>query len=130
MGRARAVNDQQGEFFMLSLSDPRVPSVGKMHRFPTPSEKLAALQVMPRTGTQRMRILQHIANAGWRGATSGEIEVFLHMRQSSIAGRLNDLEQGGWIHRNGEKRPAPNTGAPNDVWILTERGQKEVPAIT
>lgn len=130
MSRERAVNEQQGEFFLLPLSDPRLNRVGKMHRFPTPSERRAALEVMPRTGTQRMAVLGYVSKAGWRGITSGEIEVEAGMRQSSIARCLNELSEGGWIRRNGETRLAPNTGASNDVWVLTERGQKEVSANT
>lgn len=126
MKRTAEVNDQQGFLFDQGLSDVDAPLPGKMHRFPTPAEKKAALAVMPRTGIQRRQVLDYIARRGYRGATPGEIENDLKIRRSSVCGRVNDLELGGWIQRNGEERVAPQTGAANEVWVLTPKAQKEL----
>lgn len=55
----------------------------------------AALEVRPRTGTQRHRVLGCIEGAGSRGVTRDAIAAQLEMSPNAVRPRVRELIQGG-----------------------------------
>lgn len=87
------------------------------HRHPRTSHD-AALKVFPRSGTQRWRVYLALGYAGTDGLTDDEIADALRLPGNSVRPRRRELEQGGFIHRNGQTR-LNAYGNECDVWICT-----------
>lgn len=88
------------------------------------TERRAALEVYPRTGTCRRRVLDAIALASERGMTDEELSLELRMRLYTAAPRRNELLNDGWIEDSGARRPT-TTGARATVWVLTAAGRAQ-----
>lgn len=106
------------------LSDPGRNTVGQHHHYPQPTEFLAAALVMPRTGTDRLKVLNYLGERGDEGATDEEISLGLRMRLYTAAPRRYELAQGGWAQDSGLRRPT-TTGSAAIVWVLTVQGRQE-----
>lgn len=113
----------QPGLFGDALSDPLAETPGRHHGRAT--EKAAAYDVLPRSGTQRLRVLYAIARAGWRGRTDQELEDELEMQRPSPGNRRGELMTGGWVRDSGERRPT-RTGNPAVVWVLTDEGRERL----
>jgi hypothetical protein len=70
----------------------------------TPTSIAAAAQAIPHEGTQKMRILQLLADRGERGATMDEAEVQTGILKSACCGRFNRMADDGWITPINETR--------------------------
>ena len=88
------------------------PKVGA--RSPDTS-RAAALEVAPRTGTQRWRVLQFVTACGDDGATDDEIQDALAMSGNTERPRRLELVEGGWIIDSGTRRR--HQGRDRIVWI-------------
>lgn len=108
--------------FGPGLSDPdanlpgRAPSRGRADD----TDRAAAYAVMPRTGTQRRRVLAAIALAE-DGLTDHELADATGLYLYSAAPRRTELLRGGWVRDSGIRRATP-LGADAVVWTLTEEG--------
>jgi len=96
------------------LDDPGRNRLGGYARDSATSRN-AALANFPRSGTQRLAVLQAVYLAGPRGATSDEISARHGIRLYSVKPRLLELRRGGWVARNGDVRRS-------DVYVLTTKG--------
>jgi len=111
----------------LPLSDPDRDELGAFHgpQAGAPeTERLAAIEVYPRTGSSRRRVLDAIRAAGDRGRTDEELSIELGLRWRSTAPRRNELLNGGWVVDSGRRRRT-TSGASAAVWVLSERGRRE-----
>lgn len=110
------------------LSDPDKKDIGKFHA-PTSdapdTERLAALSVYPRSGTQRRAVLDAIASAGERGLIDEEIAERLGMLANTERPRRVELEQGGWVVNSGRTRKTAASGTEAAVWVLSAQGRAE-----
>lgn len=106
----------------LVASNPAANTVGAMPSNPQPTTKLAALKVLPRTGTQRAEVLDAIIGAGARGMTDAELQRSLGMNPSTERPRRVELVQGGWIIDSGQKRVSAGADL-SIVWVLSLVGR-------
>jgi len=113
--RERAQNDPQ-------LSDPGKDMLGKFHRDPQRTEQPAAEDTYPRTGTQRLRVLNAIRQAEPDGLTDRELQQNLRIRRART--RRQELVEGGWVEDSGRTRKLEDTKNKAIVWVLSERARK------
>lgn len=104
------------------LSDPAENTVGGVRRTDPETSAAAAYDVLPRTGTQRMRVLEFLVAQGDQGATDDETMTALAMEPSSAQTRRNELMKGGWVYDTGQVRPT-HTGQDAIVWAVTPDGR-------
>lgn len=109
------------------LSDPDAPTVGKYQRpgAAAPTQRLAALEAQPATGTWRRRVLTAIVARGEQGATDEELQDALGLNPSTERPRRVELVEGGWIEDSERRRPT-RSGRYAVVWVLTSAGQQRV----
>lgn len=104
------------------MPDPRENRLGKFHspdHDAPETQREAAVAVFPRSGTQRWRVLQALAQAGSFGATDEEISEKLGMGLNTVRPRRLELHEMGYVIDSGRRRPtALNHLAA--VWLITE----------
>jgi hypothetical protein len=98
---------------------------GKSHSDGKLTERKAARDGVGRWGKQRASILVAIVEAGPEGLTQWDVVGKLGILRSSVAGRVNELENGGFVAWAGTTRISP-MGGPESVYVATERGVKWV----
>ena len=108
---------------VFALSDPRAPGV-KVRRDARATSVAAGALAMPRSGTQRMKVLGAIASAGSHGATDAELAERLNILLNSEQPRRLELVEGHWIEDSGDKRAFGGHGE-GVVWRLTAQGRAE-----
>ena len=97
---------------------------GAHHRSPNRNELAGAMDVVPKVGSQRYRILEALVNAGHRGMTDHELSLLLELPVSSINGRRRILvEPDRYVEDSGRDRMGPY-GSKRTVWVATARGRK------
>lgn len=100
------------------------PSPGWAHRDAGEAEREAAVSVAGFKGRQQQRILDFLTECGPRGATRSEIEKACGLSTQSATGRSAELEKKRHlIVRTERKRFAPETGARQSIWVLSEHAQ-------
>ncbi len=99
------------------LSDPAVASMGAHHSRPQRTEFEAASLVQPKTGTQRMRVLEALVLAS-NGLTDVEVAATTGIYLYSAAPRRVELMKGGWVEDSGQTRDTGH-GGHGIVWTLT-----------
>lgn len=108
------------------LAPPDSPEAGQAHTEGARTSKLAALQVMPKTGGQRRRVLEAVASVARNprtvGLTDPEIQSMTGLGQNSERPRRVELVRGGWLEDSGHTRP--HAGSEHIVWVLTEQAQR------
>lgn len=109
------------------LSDPAAPG-GSLHAVPTDTEAHAAALVAPRAGTQRLRVLAAIADAGDSGLTDPELAATTGLYLYSAAPRRNELLNGGWLEDSGLRR-STGRGGGAIAWRLSPAGRHHVGAV-
>jgi hypothetical protein len=107
--------------FDAPLSDPAADTVGAHHAHGGDTERRAAWEVMPASGSQRLRVLEAIDNAGSEGRTDQELEDELDIQRPSAGNRRGELMTGGWVRDSGRRRPT-RSGKDAVVWVLTDAG--------
>lgn len=91
------------------------------HQAHSPTSRAAALKVLPRTGSDRARILDLIRAAGDRGVTSEEAQLALKLSHQTGSARVAELLQGGLIIESGRTRPTTK-GYEADVLVVAPPG--------
>ena len=117
----RTLADLKDEFD-VELPDPQQNSPGGARSSDPSTSHKAALDALPRTGSQRFRALQAIAAASPAGYTYEEVQ-----QATGIEGvwkRLSELKQGGWIRVIGQRK-IQSTGSDGDIYALTEKGWRQ-----
>jgi hypothetical protein len=86
---------------------------------------LAAFRVMPRSGTQRRRLLNLLVEAYPGGLTDEDFAERTGLSLNTIRPRRGELVRGGWAYATRERR---KTQHDNDaiVWAITARGREEL----
>src|SRR5215218_2336656 len=104
------------------MSEPTLfdPSPGLVRRDHQATAQAAAVDVYPRSGTQRYRVLLDIFAAGEEGRTRDEIAEGLNMSPNTVRPRVKELLDAGWITTNGQTRPSL-LGRHAEVLIVTDR---------
>lgn len=97
-----------------------VPQVGPYTRDSVTSKK-AAYENMPRSGSQRWRVLRAIAMQGGSGATREEISRMTGLDGDSVRPRVWELMQGGWVMASAVTRKT-NDGNEAEVLKVTLKG--------
>lgn len=105
--------------------DPRVDANALGH-FAADSEtsRKAALANYPRSGSQRWRILQHIAGTV-KGATREQIAEALRLSGDTVRPRVLELLEGGWL-RVTDRTERTRLGEEAEVVDVTAKGVLEV----
>lgn len=87
------------------------------------TSRKGALDVYPRSGSQRWKALIAIAKSGDHGLTYAEIE--LKTDVNDVWKRLSELRDGGWIKESGE-RVVKGTGSMATIWKITPRAERHL----
>jgi hypothetical protein len=95
----------------------------KLARHATDTSRAAADLVRPRSGTQRMRVLEALIRSD--GLTDLEIAIEVGLQENSERPRRIELVEAGWVRDSGQRR-ATNGRAEAIVWALTERAHDEL----
>lgn len=102
----------------------RVGMVGADH---AETAHAAARSVAPKTGTQRWKALEALADTP-SGLTAFEAADLLHHRRPHVIGtRLIELREDGLVERNGATRPT-DTGHQAEVYVITALGRQVLEA--
>lgn len=88
------------------------------------TSRKAALQNMPRSGSQRHRALVAIVAAGEHGLTGHEVAETTGIEYRSVTPRLRELKDGGWIE-DADFTRTTNLNAEAHVLIATDKGRRE-----
>jgi len=97
--------------------DIDAPDIGAFHRNAPDTERAAAIAVYPRTGTQRRRVYDYLAQVGSRGATDWELADALNISRTGVGARRNELMRDGYVKDSGMRRPGPYKFK-GIVWVL------------
>ena len=102
------------------LRNPGAVLPGKSHGAAAqPTERAAALEVWPKTGTQRQAVLEALLAAP-HGLTDPEIAEHTGLYLYSAAPRRTELLQAGWVEDSGLRRDS-GRGRNAIVWRPTIR---------
>src|SRR5262245_31844963 len=120
----RVLAGQPVTFEFPPLPDPSTPGIGKFQRPGAAAEtqREAALEAYPATGTWRRRVLVAIAETG--GATDEEIQHHLRLNPSTERPRRVELVERGWIEDSGIRRRT-SSGRSAVVWALTSAARNQ-----
>lgn len=106
----------------------RNPEDDRIGRFSNPevsgapeTQRLAAIQVYPKTGTQRRKVLDALFI---EDLTDEQIEDRIHIGQRQSSTRRKELENDGWVMDSGDRRKS-KAGADVVVWALTPSGREQ-----
>lgn len=110
----------------MTLLDPDRNTLGKFQRPGDAAEtqRLAALEAYPATGSARRRVLNAIACTGNYGCTDEELQQRLGMNPSTQRPRRVELVEGGWI-QDSERRRRTSSGRSAVVWVMTPAGLRQ-----
>jgi hypothetical protein len=100
--------------------DIDAPDIGAFHRVAPDTERVAAISVYARTGTQRRKVYDYLAAKGSRGATDWELAEALHISRTGVGARRNELMQAGYVRDSGKRRRGPYKLL-GIVWVLTDK---------
>lgn len=107
----------------VARSDPAANTEGKSRRDHPDTSRKAALKAMPKTGTQRRRVLELITlytrspTLGLtEGITDAEIQLRLQMSGNTERPRRVELVEGGWIAAHPRRR-YDKDGYEHIAWI-------------
>jgi hypothetical protein len=110
------------------LSDAGEDKIGLFAADAKETSRLAAIQLYPRSGTARLRVLEAVADISAEvagGLTDYEIEQRTGMRHTTASARRNELVAGGWLVDTGKRRPT-DTGSLAIVWSLSNKARTEM----
>ena len=105
-----------------SLPDPGADAMGARHAGGGDTETAAALAVIPRSGTQRRKVLEALA-ASADGLTDDELAERTGLFLYSAAPRRVELRDGGWVLDSGRRRPTGRDAAAV-VWVVSAAGRE------
>jgi hypothetical protein len=115
-----APNPDQGALFTPPPEPEQLRAAGDPHVFlprdPRPTQVQAAAASLPRSGTQRARVLMAIQRAGRIGKTDEELAAFLRMDGNSVRPRRLELVEQGLVVDSSERRPT-EAGGDAIVWV-------------
>ena len=72
--------------------------------------------MLPRVGSTRRAVYDHVASRGILGATDDEVETALGLAHQTASARRNGLVADGWLLDSGRRRPT-RSGADAIVWV-------------
>ena len=75
--------------------------------------------MFPRSGTQRLAVLDAIRSKGAGGMTDEELSTELQLGLNSVRARRVELRDGEWIKDSGRTRKT-STGNDAVVWVVAE----------
>lgn len=110
------------------LSNPATKRIGGFRKDDRATSRAAAISQYPRSGSNKLRVLEEFVAAGSRGLTHGELTERLspgNVATSTWRSRADELEDGGWLVDSGFVRPSPS-GRPSTVWILSDAAKQEI----
>src|SRR5262249_4447125 len=81
----------------------------------------ADLEGLPRSGSQRRRILERAVERGSHGITSDEASDVLGIAIQSARPRFGELRDGRWLRETGKRRES-DAGSSVPIFVATHRG--------
>lgn len=112
-------DDLIGEFDRIE-DKPDENKIGGFRKGGPSTSKAAAIQIYPRTGSQRYRILMAIRQAGDHGLTAHETAEATGILYRSVTPRIGELKNGGWVRANGKTRRS-DMNMQVEVLVLTPK---------
>lgn len=101
----------------VDQDDPTANRIGRWNQDGQATQRGAAIDNYPRSGSQRARILMLLEATP---ATSDEIEAALGIPHQSASARINDLLNGGWILDTGQRRRT-RSGSLAIAWTASDQ---------
>lgn len=105
------------------LSDVDANTSGLARSTSHPTDRKAAWEITPKTGTVRRSVLDLLV-ASADGLTHPELEALMEGKSSpsSVRTRCSELVEGGWVEDSGSTRPTIS-GQDAIVWVVTSLGR-------
>lgn len=105
----------------MPMPDPGREMVGRYHQAGPATERETATRIAPRTGSQRLKVLQALQDAGDKGCTDYELHAHHHIgaRPHVPGSRRGELIADGWKIVDSGRRRRTDTGNRAIVWVLT-----------
>lgn len=91
------------------------------------TSRAAAAGALPRSGTQRRKVLDAIAVSP-DGMTDDEVMEATHVHPNSVRPRRGELVTEGWVVDSGRRRDT-DAGNAAAVWVLTDAGRRQLDAL-
>jgi hypothetical protein len=110
----QAGNPDQPGLFDESRPDPDRPKTTTGRDHPATSTE-AARRTLPRSGTQRRRVLDALREVHPRGLTDEDLQARLGMAANTERPRRVELVRDGWAEDSGDRRDTAG-GSPSIVW--------------
>ena len=110
------------ETFKVQRVVPNENEPGKVSRQHGDTARLAALQVRPRTGSQRARVLDLIQSFNEWGLTRDEISQILSLSPNTVRPRVRELVEGGHVVVSDQRRKTV-TGADAEVLVASRHAR-------
>lgn len=95
----------------------------------TDTEKAAARDVFPHSGSQRAAVLAYLGLAAGAGATDFEISEALGIQRTSAGKRRKELLEDGLVEPTTDRRTT-DTGSTAIVWRITQAGYEALKQTT
>src|ERR1700752_841257 len=108
------------DLFDWKPTAPKLMTDPRAHHGVETSE-IAAASMRKCSGAMQMKIARYIGDRGHVGANYDEIVETLQMEKPTVAGRLNDLSEVGFIEARGKRNT--RSGRPAKVYFLTDNGK-------
>lgn len=125
----RSPDPDQGVLFAPPPPPEAIRHAGDPHVYlpaeARPTQVAAAAAVLPRTGTQRARVLAEIKRSGRGGLTDEEIGARLDLGGNSVRPRRLKLVESGLVVDSGDRRPTPG-GGPAIIWVTPDHAGEVV----
>lgn len=91
----------------------------------SPTSFEAAVDNLPRSGTQRRQILDAIRAAGYHGLTRDELEIALDLSGNAVRPRVRELQDEGHIEEDPERTRRTRSGSQAAVLVVNVGGSTE-----
>lgn len=115
--------DNAAEYDPNALNDPASSRTFITDPDKTPAtQRKAAMSALPRSGSDKLRVLLFLYEEEGRGATDEEIAAELRLPLNTARPRRYDLAKEEWIVESGRTRKTV-TGSDAAVWVLSEKGR-------
>jgi hypothetical protein len=119
----RAPNPDQGALFAPQPGPEQARHAMDPHIYlpadPRPTQVEAAERALPKSGTQRARVLGELKRAGRNGLTDEELAARLDLSLNSVRPRRLELVEAMLVVSTERRRPTQG-GGPAIVWVHVE----------
>jgi hypothetical protein len=113
----------QGKLYNTG-DDPAADALGAFSGNAPDTSRKAALDNYPRSGSQRLMVLEKVMATGLRGLTRDDISVITELPPNVATPRVKELVEGGWLDETDRTRKT-RSGSEATVLIASQKALQE-----